>query len=202
MKILAISTSPRAGGNTDLLVDEIVRSATEAGGDAEKVSLRELNISPCIECNACRKTGRCRIQDDMQAMYPKLLDADRIVFATPIYFLGPCAQAKAFMDRHQALWSKKFVLKQPILAREFPHGRLGYLVSIGGTRGKRIFECAQRSLRNVFSVIEVKYDGELLYRQVDEKGAVLKHPTAMSDAQGLGRRIAEEKVQQSHRNDA
>lgn len=189
MKVLAISTSPRKGGNTDLLIDAIAAAAAEAGADVEKVSLRELNISPCVECNACQRLGTCRIKDDMQGLYPKITDADRIVFATPIYFLGPCAQGKAFLDRHQAFWSKKFVLKQPLLEREFPHGRKGYLVSTGGTRGRRVFECAQRSLRNVFSVIEVKYDGELVYRQIDEKGAILQHPTAMQDAAEFGRRI-------------
>jgi len=198
MKVLAISASPRAGGNTDLLVDAIVAAAAEAGADAEKVSLRELNISPCLECNACRRLGTCRIKDDMQELYPKIIDADRTVFATPIYFLGPCAQGKAFLDRHQAFWSKKFVLKQPVLERDFPHGRLGYLVSTGGTRGKRVFECAERTLRNVFSVIDVEYDGALEYRQVDEKGAILKHPTAMQDAAEFGRRIAAQSHQ--HRN--
>ena len=193
MKILAISTSPRAGGNTDLLVDAVVRSATEAGGDVEKVATREFTIGPCTECNACQKTGRCAIQDDMQQMYPKLLDADRIVFATPVYFLGPCAQAKAFIDRCQAIWSLKFVLNRPVLEREFPLGRLGYLVAVGGTRGQKIFECCRRSLRNVFSVLEVKYGGELVYRQIDEKGAILEHPTAMQDALEFGRKIAEEK---------
>ncbi|NQT20954.1 MAG: flavodoxin family protein [Planctomycetes bacterium] len=193
MKILAISTSPRAGGNTDLLVDAIVGSAAEAGAEVEKIATRDFDVGPCIECNACRKTGRCVIQDDMQQMYPKLLDADRIVFATPVYFLGPCAQAKAFIDRCQAIWSLKFVLERPVLEREFPLGRLGYLVATGGTRGQKVFECCRRSLRNVFSVLGVKYDGELVYRQIDEKGAILEHPTAMHDAHEFGKKIAEEK---------
>jgi len=193
MKILAISTSPRAGGNTDLLIDRIVRSTAEAGAEVEKVSTRELTIAPCMECNSCAKTGACVIKDDMQEMYTKLLDADRIVFATPVYFLGPCAQAKALIDRCQALWSKKFVLGQPVLSRDFPLGRLGYLVSVGGTRGKRVFECVQRTLRNVFKVIEVKYAGDLLYRQVDHKGAILDHPTAMHDAEQFGKKIVEDR---------
>ena len=190
MKILAISTSPRAGGNTDLLVDRVVRGAAETGADVEKISTRDLAIAPCVECNACRKTGECVIKDDMQEMYPKLLDADRIVFATPVYFLGPCAQGKAFIDRCQAIWSRKYVLGRPVLARDFPCGRLGYLVSTGGTRGKKVFECIQRTLANVFKVLEVKYDGDLLYRQIDEKGAILGHPTAMKDAEEFGKKIA------------
>jgi len=199
MKILAISTSPRAGGNTDLLIDRIVGAAAQAGADVEKLSTRELTISPCRECGSCAKTGACVIDDDMQQVYPKLLDADRIVFATPVYFLGPCAQAKALIDRCQALWSKKFVLGRPILCRSFPLRRLGYLVSVGGTRGRKVFECVQRTLRNVFKVLEVKYDGDLLYRQIDHKAAILDHPTAMEDAEQLGRKIAEDRPRAGNR---
>jgi len=186
MNVLIISTSPRAGGNTDLLCDQVARGAAEAGAAVEKVSLRQLKISPCIECGVCERTGDCAINDDMQPLYGKLLDADRIVFATPVFFLGPSAQAKAFIDRCQMFWSRKFRLKREILSRDFHYGRLGYLVSVGGTRGQRVFECTQRSLKNVFSVIEVRYSGDLLYRQVDEKAAILNHPTAMQDAFDLG----------------
>ncbi|HUS96113.1 MAG TPA: flavodoxin family protein [Hyphomicrobiaceae bacterium] len=189
MKVLAISTSPRAGGNTDLLIDEIVRSAAEAGADAEKISLRKLNIHPCIECDTCHQTGECAIKDDMIPLYAKLLDADRIVLATPVYFLGPCAQAKMLIDRCQALWARKYKRGERLLTRAFPDRRLGYLVSTGGTRGQKIFECIQRSLRNVFQVIEVMYAGDLLYRQIDEKGAILQHPTAMQDAYEFGKKI-------------
>ena len=191
MKILAISTSPRTGGNTDLLVDEIVRSAREEpGAEVEKVSLKSLSIHPCIECDLCQHTGECAVNDDMVHMYAKLLDADRIVFATPVFFLGPAAQAKMFIDRCQALWARKYRKGERLLSRTFPDRRLGYLVSTGGTRGKRVFECVQRSIRNLYETIEVMYDGDLLYRQIDEKGAILNHPTAMKDAYELGKKIS------------
>ncbi|HUU68604.1 MAG TPA: flavodoxin family protein [Planctomycetota bacterium] len=189
MKVLAISTSPRAKGNTDLLLDEVVRGAGDAGAEVEKISLRTLNIHPCTECDTCHQTGECAIKDDMIPLYAKLLDADRIVLATPVYFLGPCAQAKMFIDRCQALWARKYKRGERLLTRAFPDRRLGYLVSVGGTRGQKIFECVQRSLRNVFQVIEVMYSGDLLYRQVDEKGAILQHPTAMQDAYEFGKKI-------------
>ena len=189
MKVLAISTSPRAGGNTDLLVDEVVRGARDAGALVEKVSLRTLTIHPCVECDVCHQTGECAIDDDMVPLYAKLLDADRIVFATPVYFLGPCAQAKMVIDRCQALWARKYKHGQRLLTRAFPDRRFGYLVSTGGTRGQKVFECVQRSLRNVFQTIEVMYQGDLLYRQIDEKGAILQHPTAMKEAYVFGKKI-------------
>ena len=191
MKVLAISTSPRAGGNTDLLVDQVVRGARDAASEVEKISLRTLNIHPCVECDLCHQTGECAIHDDMIPIYAKLLDADRIVFATPVYFLGPCAQGKAFIDRCQALWARKYRRGERLLTRAFPDRRLGYLVSVGGTRGLKVFECVQRSLRNVFQVIDVMYQGDLLYRQVDEKGAIITHPTAMGDAYEFGKKICQ-----------
>ncbi|HUS58545.1 MAG TPA: flavodoxin family protein [Planctomycetota bacterium] len=191
MKILAISTSPRTGGNTDLLVDEIVRSAREEPDtEVEKVALKDFNIHACVECDLCYHTGDCAINDDMVSMYAKLLDADRIVFATPVFFLGPCAQAKVFIDRCQALWARKYRKGERLLGRTFPDRRLGYLVSTGGTRGKRLFECTQRTLRNLFETIEVMYDGDLLYRQIDDKAAIIKHPTAMGDAYEFGKKIS------------
>jgi multimeric flavodoxin WrbA len=111
------------------------------------------------------------------------------VFATPVYFLGPCAQAKMVIDRCQALWARKYKHGQRLLTRAFPDRRLGYLVSTGGTRGQKVFECVQRSLRNVFQTIEVMYQGDLLYRQIDEKGAILQHPTAMKEAYVFGKKI-------------
>jgi len=68
MNVLIISTSPRAGGNTDLLCDQVARGAAEAGAAVEKVSLRELKISPCTECGVCERTGECAINDDMQPL--------------------------------------------------------------------------------------------------------------------------------------
>ncbi|MHB1294603.1 MAG: flavodoxin family protein [Anaerolineae bacterium] len=103
MRVLACHGSPRIGGNTELMVAEILRGAREAGAEVELVALNKLAISPCQACRACHKTGRCRIQDDMQPLYDKILEADALVIGTPIYFWGPSAQLKAFIDRWFAL---------------------------------------------------------------------------------------------------
>lgn len=103
MKVLGLVGSPRIDGNTDLLVSEILKGAAEAGAEVERVLLNPLSISPCQACDACRTAKRCRIDDDMQLLYVKLLAADAIVLGTPIYFWGPSAQVKAFLDRLYAL---------------------------------------------------------------------------------------------------
>jgi multimeric flavodoxin WrbA len=103
MKILAISGSPRPRGNTVAMLEEALKAAREAGAETELYSVSGKNIQPCDGCWACRKTGRCPIDDDMQGLYEKMLGADGIIFGTPVYFWGMTAQAKAVMDRTIAL---------------------------------------------------------------------------------------------------
>jgi multimeric flavodoxin WrbA len=103
MKVLAIMGSPRLGGNTDTLVEAVLRGAAGAGAETEKVLANKLVIAGCQACDSCKKTGRCRIQDDMQPLYDKLLAADALILGTPIYFWGPSAQLKPIIDRWYAL---------------------------------------------------------------------------------------------------
>jgi len=100
--VLAIMGSPRRGGNTDILVDEIIAGAKEAGATVEKLMIGDLNIMPCEACAACRTTGECVKQDDMRMMLEKLKDNHVWVIGTPVYWWGPTAQLKAFLDRFYA----------------------------------------------------------------------------------------------------
>jgi len=99
MKILGVVCSPRRGGNTEILVEESLASATDLGAEVELVTSASMNIAPCDACESCRTTGKCRVDDDMQEIYAKLLEADGIIFGTPVYFWGVTAQAKALIDR-------------------------------------------------------------------------------------------------------
>ena len=96
MKILALMASPRKGGNTDLLINEILGGA--AGNKHEKLGLYDMDIAPCTDCRDCR-TGACSIDDDMLDLYPKIESADVIIFGTPLYWYGPSGPMKLFMDR-------------------------------------------------------------------------------------------------------
>ncbi len=189
MNVLVISSSPRIGGNTDLLADEVIRGAAEAGAGTEKIALADMNISPCRECGHCAKNGECQIQDDMQILYDKFREYHRIVLASPIYFMAHCAQAKIVIDRCQAFWSRKYVLKLPVIEKEPKAARIGAFVSCGGTRGEKVFQGAKVTMKYFFDVLDMEYREDLFYNQMDEKGAVSDHPTAMKDAFELGRRI-------------
>lgn len=98
-KVLGIMGSPRRNGNTHILVSRILDSARQHGAETELVFLGDLNIRQCDGCHACWKTGKCAKNDDMQGLYPKIIEADTIVFGTPVYWFGPSAIMKAFIDR-------------------------------------------------------------------------------------------------------
>jgi len=99
-KIIIVSASPRKSGNSDLLCDEFMRGAREAGHDVEKIRLAEKNINYCTGCCHCiGNQGACVQQDDMNDMLQKILAADAIVLATPVYFRSMNGQMKTFLDR-------------------------------------------------------------------------------------------------------
>lgn len=99
MKVLVISSSHRIGGNSDLLCDQFLIGAQEAGHNVEKINLRHKNISPCFGCYACVKSSKCVQKDDMEEILEKLIDADVIVLATPVYFYSINSQLKTMIDR-------------------------------------------------------------------------------------------------------
>jgi multimeric flavodoxin WrbA len=100
MNVLGISCSPRKGGNTDILIREALSGAQEAGVEnIEFLSVAGKMMFPCNACGACLQTGNCVIEDDMQAIYPKLIQADGIIIGTPVYFWTISAQAKILIDR-------------------------------------------------------------------------------------------------------
>ena len=103
MKILALSFSPRKGGNTETLLGEALKGAQQEGAMTELYSTIDKDIKPCDGCGSCRKTGECHIQDDMQGLYEKLLEADGVIFGTPVYFYNMTAQCKTVVDRTLAL---------------------------------------------------------------------------------------------------
>jgi multimeric flavodoxin WrbA len=113
--ILGIVGSPRRGANTETLVDSVLAGAMECGATAEKVILQDVEISPCLACNGCRRTGKCVHDDDMETIAELMEKCDTWVLGTPIYWWGPSAQFKAFVDRWYGIDQRTFQGKQVIL---------------------------------------------------------------------------------------
>src|SRR5574337_759359 len=106
-KVLVLSTSPRKGGNSDLLCDQFMLGAKEAGHRAEKIFLRAKRINHCVACGACQGNGgTCVQRDDMREVLDKMIAADVIVMATPVYFYTMNGQMKTLIDRTYARYTK------------------------------------------------------------------------------------------------
>jgi multimeric flavodoxin WrbA len=185
LKVLGLSASPRAGGNTDILLDEALAGAAAAGGQVQRIDLRGLAISPCVECYSCARTGVCRIRDDYQKVFDAMMAADRLIFATPIFFMGVSAQGKLFIDRCQCLWARKYVLKAPLFA-DGPRGRRGLVIAVGGSKSRKMFECIRLTMKYFFDAAGLAYAGNLFVNQVDGRADIRRLPEALAEARRLG----------------
>jgi multimeric flavodoxin WrbA len=187
VKVLGIFGSPRRGGNTDLLLEAMLKGAEEAGAQTERIIISKLTFSPCIECHRCDETGECVLHDDMEEVYPKLLEADVIILASPIFFYGVTAFAKALIDRVQSLWMKKYRRKVP---RKNPRRmKRGFFISAGATKGAKLFDGALLTVKYFFDALDADFAGQLLFRGVEDKGGIRNHPTALRDAFGAGKTL-------------
>ncbi len=185
MKVLGLMGSPRLGGNTDLLLDEALKGARETGAEIEKITIDRLKISPCKEIYHCLEDGTCPLKDDMTPLYDKLLAADAVIVATPIFFYTVSAQMMAFISRCQALWSRKYFLKN----LDIPVKRGGF-IAVGATKGANLFEGPKLTAKYFFKAINADYKEELLIRSVDKKAEIKEHPDYLKAAFELGRKLA------------
>jgi len=188
--VLGLFGSPRRGGNSDFLLEEMLKGAQSKGAEIERIFLSDLDISGCRECRSCEATGNCVVQDQMQEIYPKLIAADYIILASPIFFYGVTAQAKRMIDRCQALWARKYILKKSPMGERRGVKRKGWFLSVGGSRGERTFDGAILTVRYFFDALNVEYAGELTFGRIDGKGAIKKHPSALKEAFQAGQRLA------------
>ncbi len=188
-RVLGLCGSPRRGGNTEILLDEFMRGCADAGAETEKIVLSQTKINGCLGCDACEETGQCIQKDDMESLYETLEQSERIVLASPIYFYGVTSQTKAVIDRSQALWCRKYRMKTPGEGPGKDRGRKGFFISVGATKGKNLFDGTILTVRYFFDAIDVEYEGDLLYKRVDSKGAIRDHPTALMESYEAGQRF-------------
>ena len=190
MRILGLYGSPRPAGNTDLMMDAFLEGAASAGGAVDRVYVRDLNVEGCLGCGHCDAGGVCFQKDDMQSLYPVLESVPRLVVASPIYFYGVTGQLKLLIDRSQASFMKQELARRDEQSSSADAGgstRNAFLLAAGATRGKRLFECAALTMRYFFDALGMSYAGELLFREVDEKGAIRDVPGALQDCFEAGR---------------
>lgn len=189
MKVLGIYGSPRKGGNSDQLLDKALEGAQSTGAEILRVYARDLNMCGCIECGGCDKTGECVVKDDMQTVYPLMDEADVIILSSPIFFYGVTAQVKALIDRAQARWAKKMLIKTPEEMNLYEAGK-GYLIAVGATRGKNLFEGAILTAKFFFDALDMSYEGGIFFRSLEKKNAVQENPETLQEAFTMGIKAA------------
>jgi len=188
MNVLGIYGSPRKRGNSDILLDKALEGAESAGAEITRLYARDLKMVGCIECGGCDKTGKCVIKDDMQSVYPLLESADAIILSVPIFFYGVPSQAKALVDRCQASWRKRMLTKTKEQRKTYDSGK-GYLISVAATSGKSLFDGTILMAKYFYDALDMSYEGELLVRKIDKKGAILEHLEFLKEAYDFGIRI-------------
>jgi multimeric flavodoxin WrbA len=179
MKVLGVVGSPRRGGNTEILVDEVLRGAEDTGANVEKIFLNDLSIKPCQSTcsDVCKETGNCTIADDMRPLYSKLYASNAIVLGTPVYWYGPSAQLKAFIDR----W---FAFSHPRFAGRMA-GKRVVLVSPFEESNVSVSDPLVEMVNKSVSYLNMEFFGKVLVT-AGEKGAVRLNRQAMKSAYEIG----------------
>ena len=181
-RILAVIGSPRRNGNTHILVSKIVEGAKAKGAVVDELFLGDLNIRECDGCHACWKGKECSKDDDMRDIYPAINRSDVIIFGTPVYWYGPTALMKAFIDRsvyfncpenRQKIKDISAVLAVPF-EEDDPETARG------------VIEFFQKSL----AYLEIKLLGQIIVPGVGEKGAIRSKSQYLQQAYELGRKLA------------
>ncbi len=167
MRLLGITGSSNSKGNTATLLTALLDGAAAVGAHTEIINACRLNIAGCRGCNACSRTGKCILQDDMQAIFQQMGQADVIVLASPLYFMGISGQLKLLVDRCQTCWNRRYKLKLPALLPL--KRRQGFFLCTGGAPNKRgkNFEPAMRTATYFFDALDAKYLGELTAAATD-----------------------------------
>ena len=168
-------------------MNEALQPLRAAGHDITVFPLNRMNIRPCQDCGGCANTGVCVVKDEMAGIFAAIRTAERIILASPIFFYGLSAQAKAMVDRCQCFWCEKYLLKRPIPAG--PRGRKGLLLLVGGRKTEDAALCAGATSTAFFRTVSVPEHETLFFGGVDGPGDIERHPTALRDGYEAGKRL-------------
>lgn len=175
-KVLILSASPRKGGNSDLLCDEFLKGALEAGHKAEKLFLKQKNIGYCTGCGVCFGGKPCSQKDDMQEVLEKMIDVDVIVMATPVYFYTMNGQMKTLIDRTCARY-------QEISNKEF------YFIVAAADGSKALMQRTIEAFRGFTSCLSNPHEKGIVYGTGAWQIGDIKGKPAMNEAYIMGKNV-------------
>jgi multimeric flavodoxin WrbA len=184
-KVLGVVGSPRKGGNTHILVSRILDGAKEAGAATQELLLGELEIKECDGCHLCWEGKECSKGDDMNEIYDKIIDSDVIVFGTPVYWYGPTALMKAFIDR--------FVYFNCPENREKIRGKEAVIAVVFEEERVETASLVEEFFRRSLDYLEMNLRGRIVVPGVSDKGDILKKKASLAAGCETGRKIGAKK---------
>ncbi len=189
MFVLGIQGSPRKNGNSDYLLTTFLKACESFGARTQVVHPGKLDIKPCQELIVCEKKGFCPIKDEMEEKgYALVKKADVVVLASPVFFYNVTAQAKIFIDRCQMFWGRKYKLR---LVDPDVYSRQGFLLSVGASGGKRLFEGVELTAKYFFDAISADFTGSLTYKNVEDSKDILPRPEVPREIQDAVKHLLE-----------
>lgn len=175
--VLIISTSPRKNGNSAALAESFAKGAADAGNTVEMISLHDKTIGFCKGCLACQRIGRCVIHDDADTIAQKMLKADVLAFATPVYYYEMCGQMKTMLDRANPLYSLDYAFRDV------------YLLAAAAEEEESAVEGAVHGLQGWIACFpKSRLAGTVFAGGVDGVGAIKEH-ASLNKAYETGKRI-------------
>jgi putative NADPH-quinone reductase len=185
-KIIGLLGSPLTEGNTAQLLDRALKGAEDAGCEVEKIVVVNLDFQACQEMMFCKEHETCILDDDMQAMYPKLRGMDGLIVATPIMTMGIPGKLKSFIDRFQVFFMAKYVRKKPLISKEKKKERKGVFICISGMNIPEVFVGAKLTVKAFFDIIDCQYSDELLISDMDTIKDIQAQPALLEAAYKKG----------------
>ena len=189
VSVLGLSGSPHRHGNTETLLDAFLEGADSAGGQVEKVILKDLDYNPCRGCNACHKTGECVVKDDAIPLFNRILAAECLAVASPIYSMGITAELKGLIDRAQFMWARKFILKNLYFPNEQIRRHKGIFISTAGLSWDNVFDAAFPAVTAFFNTLGFEYYDNIIANDMDRYQGIRGHPTAIAEAKKKGTEV-------------
>ena len=185
MKVLGILGSPRAGGNSDILLEQALAGARDAGAEVEKIVLSKNKISGCLDCGKCDDTGVCAIKDDMLEIHKKILEADVVIHSVPVYFWAMTSQMKAYLDRWCAFFDAEWTLHKAY--RPKMKGKRIGLITVCGDPNVSTADPIVHSFKNTchFAGLNLL---EAVQTSAAAKGEIYNNEVAKKKAYDLGKK--------------
>lgn len=186
--VFGIMGSPRKG-SSERLLSAFMEGLEEEGIKGRVLRIGQSTLLPCQGCRFCEDKGYCRIRDGAQEVWTLLRRADVVVLSTPVFFYGLPAQTKALIDRTQVFWARRYRVG---LLDPKGASRKGVLLAVGATKGKHLFCGIELTFKYFMDSIGGRLEEALLFRGIERPEDIEQHPTALTEAKLLGKRIGAE----------